>query len=125
MKEKEHYGSMSRRELLSAAAIGVPFLFSGSVKPKDSKKTVKLDHRNERSTMTYRKLGRSNFVSSRLVFGCGAALAGGKAVRLLDRAFEVGINHYDVGSNIYYKGFILRHHYSKFSPTENKDLNRL
>jgi aryl-alcohol dehydrogenase-like predicted oxidoreductase len=54
--------------------------------------------------MTYRKLGRTDMVSSRLVFGCGAALAGGKAVRLLDRAFEAGINFYDVGSDIYYKG---------------------
>jgi predicted aldo/keto reductase-like oxidoreductase len=54
--------------------------------------------------MTYQKLGRTNIVSSRLVFGCGAALAGGKAVRLLDRAFEAGINLFDVGSNIYYKG---------------------
>ncbi len=29
---------------------------------------------------------------------------GGRAVRLLDRAFEAGINLYDVGSDIYYKG---------------------
>ncbi len=62
-----------------------------------------LVRRNERPTMTYRKLGRTNFMSSRLTFGCGAALSGGKAVRLLDRAFEAGINHYDVGSNVYYK----------------------
>jgi aryl-alcohol dehydrogenase-like predicted oxidoreductase len=54
--------------------------------------------------MTYRKLGRTNFWSSRLVFGCGAALMRGRAVRLLESAFEAGINHYDVGSAIYYKG---------------------
>ncbi len=54
--------------------------------------------------MSYRKLGRTEIVCSRLVFGCGAALTGGKAVRLLDRAFEAGINCYDVGSDIYYKG---------------------
>lgn len=54
--------------------------------------------------MTYRKLGRTGFQSSRLVFGCGAALVGGRAVRLLDRALEAGINHYDVGSNVYYRG---------------------
>jgi aryl-alcohol dehydrogenase-like predicted oxidoreductase len=63
-----------------------------------------LIHRNEQSTMTYRKLGRTNFMSSRLVFGCGAALVGGKAVRLLDRAFEAGINHFDIGSDVSYKG---------------------
>lgn len=60
--------------------------------------------RNERPGMTYRKLGRTDIISSRLVFGCGAALAGGKGVRLLERAFEAGINHYDVGSNVSYKG---------------------
>jgi aryl-alcohol dehydrogenase-like predicted oxidoreductase len=54
--------------------------------------------------MTYSKLGRTDMVASRLVFGGGSALAGGKAVRLLDRAFEAGINFYDVGSDIYYKG---------------------
>ena len=54
--------------------------------------------------MTYRKLGRTGFMSSRLVFGCGAALVGGRGVRLLDRAFEAGINHYDVGSDIAYRG---------------------
>jgi aryl-alcohol dehydrogenase-like predicted oxidoreductase len=54
--------------------------------------------------MSYRRLGRTSIECSRLVFGCGAALAGGKAVRLLDRAFEAGINCYDVGSDIYYKG---------------------
>lgn len=58
----------------------------------------------QRPAMTYRKLGRTNFMSSRLVFGGGAALAGGKAVRLLDRALEAGINHFDVGSNVVYRG---------------------
>jgi aryl-alcohol dehydrogenase-like predicted oxidoreductase len=58
----------------------------------------------EKPSMTYRKLGRTGFKSSRLVFGGGAALAGGKAVRLLDRALEAGINHFDLGSNVYYRG---------------------
>jgi aryl-alcohol dehydrogenase-like predicted oxidoreductase len=53
--------------------------------------------------MAYRKLGRTNFMSSRLVFGCGAALAGGRSVRLLERAFEAGINHYDNGTNVVYR----------------------
>src|SRR4051794_25634452 len=47
-----------------------------------------LIHRNERSGMPYRKLGRTNFMCSRLVFGGGAALMGGKAVRLLKAAFD-------------------------------------
>ena len=63
-----------------------------------------LIHRNERSGMPYRKLGRTNFMCSRLVFGGGAALMGGKAVRLLNAAFDAGVNFYDLGSNAYYKG---------------------
>jgi len=54
--------------------------------------------------MPMQKLGRTDLVSSRLVFGCGAALAGGKAVRLLERSFEAGVNHYDVGANVAYRG---------------------
>jgi predicted aldo/keto reductase-like oxidoreductase len=99
MKQKE----MDRRQFIkvSAAAVG------GSVFLKTAEPTTRrpseLIHRNERSTMSYRKLGRTNIMSSRLVFGCGAALVGGKGVRLLDRAFEAGINFYDVGSDVYYK----------------------
>ncbi len=64
-----------------------------------------LDHRNERADrMQYRQLGKTKFVCSRLVFGCGAALAGGKAVRLLGRAYEQGVNFFDVGYDDYYKG---------------------
>ena len=63
-----------------------------------------LIHRNERGGMPYRKLGRTNFMCSRLVFGGGAALIGGKAVQLLEVAFGAGVNFYDLGSNAYYKG---------------------
>jgi len=41
---------------------------------------------------------------SRLVFGCGAALAGGRADRLLEVAFENGVNFYDIGYEVRYKG---------------------
>jgi len=105
--EKTAHGSLDRRGFikLSAAAMAAPALLAAAEPEK--KGTAKADeamHRNERPSMTYRKLGRTNIMSSRLVFGCGAALAGGKAVRVLDRAFEAGINHYDVGSNVVYKG---------------------
>ena len=95
---------MNRRDFTKsviAVAGGAPF-FSNNLFSKV--KTEKIDHRNERASMTYRKLGRTNFMCSRLVFGCGAALAGGRGVHLLDRAFESGINYFDCGSESYYKG---------------------
>jgi len=107
MKDKKNFSSMNRREFnkfLITVAVGAPLFISRDLVSKASTIPEKSDRRNERSSMTYRKLGRTNFMSSRLVFGCGAALTGGKGVRLLDRAFEAGINHYDVGSDIVYKG---------------------
>lgn len=90
MEKKDSHTSINRREfikLLTVSAVGgKAILFQ------------------EKPPMTYRKLGRTGFMSSRLVFGGGAALAGGKAVRLLDRALEAGINHFDLGSNVYYRG---------------------
>jgi len=108
MNKKDDRCSMERGKfikLLAAAAVsGTALLAAAGLKTKAQTKPDELIHRNELPTMTYRKLGRTNFMSSRLVFGCGAALAGGKAVRLLDRTFEAGINHYDVGAEIAYKG---------------------
>ncbi|MBN1567002.1 MAG: aldo/keto reductase [Acidobacteria bacterium] len=98
-------GSMNRRRFIKlSAAVGGSLLVSAA-NPSTSapQSSPKLIRRNERPGMKYQKLGRTNFMSSRLVFGCGAALTGGKGVRLLDRAFEAGINHYDVGSNAVYK----------------------
>lgn len=90
VEKKDSHASINRREfikLLTVSAVGgKAILFQ------------------EKPSMTYRRLGRTGFMSSRLVFGGGAALAGGKAVRLLDRALEAGINHFDLGSNVYYRG---------------------
>jgi aryl-alcohol dehydrogenase-like predicted oxidoreductase len=92
MGENKSQKALNRRKFLKFMAFGAAGLH---MYPLD---------RQEQSPMTYRKLGRTNFMSSRLVFGGGAALAGGKGVRLLDRALEAGINHFDVGSNVYYRG---------------------
>lgn len=104
-KEKENKPIMNRRQFIKVSAVVGGSALVSAAKPQTGGSTAsqKPIHRNERSGMTYRKLGRTNFISSRLVFGCGAALTGGKGVRLLDRAFEAGINHYDVGSNLVYK----------------------
>lgn len=98
--------SINRRTFIQAATVaGAGVVASQGIDSKKALAADELDHRNERpDKMTYRKLGRTNFMCSRLVFGCGAALAGGKAVRLLERAFAAGINHYDVGYDDYYKG---------------------
>jgi aryl-alcohol dehydrogenase-like predicted oxidoreductase len=49
-----------------------------------------------------RKLGRTGFEASRLVFGCGAALSRGRKDDLLEAAFDAGINTFDNGSRRYY-----------------------
>ncbi len=108
MNKKDDRCSMERGKfikLLTAAAVsGTALLAAAGFKTKAQTRSDKLIHRNEQPSMTYRKLGRTDFMSSRLVFGCGAALSGGRNVRLLDRTFEAGINHYDVGAEIAYKG---------------------
>ena len=53
--------------------------------------------------MTYRTLGRTGFRASRLVYGCGAALAGKPNDRLLNVALEAGVNVFDVGYSGYYR----------------------
>ena len=66
--------------------------------------------------MAYRKLGRTGFNASRLVFGCGAALSRKPNDRLLELALERGVNVFDVGFRRYYgdaernmAGFLKRH----------------
>jgi hypothetical protein len=52
--------------------------------------------------MAYRKLGRTGFQGSRLIFGCGAALKELPRDDLLERAFEAGVNVFDSGTSRYY-----------------------
>ncbi|MDZ4859153.1 MAG: aldo/keto reductase [Candidatus Hydrogenedentes bacterium] len=109
MKSPVPSENLNRRNFMQVSAAGVAGLAAMPARAESPivKKTPGDDgliHRNERPGMQYRKLGRTNFVASRLVFGCGAALSGGKAVRLLDQAFEAGVNFYDIGSNAYYRG---------------------
>jgi aryl-alcohol dehydrogenase-like predicted oxidoreductase len=53
--------------------------------------------------MSYRKLGRTDFNASRLVFGCGAALMFRSKDALLNAAYDAGINVFDVGYRDYYR----------------------
>lgn len=50
----------------------------------------------------HRPLGRTDFTGSRLVFGCGAALARRRRDDLLEAALESGINVFDNGTRRYY-----------------------
>ncbi len=94
---------MKRRTFLKGATAAA--LAAGTLRTGDACAADEPIRRNIRTdAMTYRVLGRTNYLCSRLIFGCGAALAGGKAVRLLDVAFERGVNFFDVGSNDYYRG---------------------
>ena len=52
--------------------------------------------------MSYTTLGRTGFNASRLVYGCGAALSRKPADKLLNIAFEKGVNTFDVGTSRYY-----------------------
>ena len=95
---------MDRRDFMKVSAAAV-VAGSAGVSARTWAADDGLGHRNERpDKMAYATLGRTNFVCSKLVFGCGAALMGGRAVRMLERAFEQGINHYDIGYDDYYKG---------------------
>jgi aryl-alcohol dehydrogenase-like predicted oxidoreductase len=103
MNTQKPQHNLDRRSFMktsAAAAAGAAMLSAPIASANDSD----LDYRNHRpDRMSYKKLGKTNFMCSRLVFGCGAALMGGRAVRLLEQAYERGINHFDVGYDDYYK----------------------
>lgn len=114
---------MNRRDFLrdSALAAGASALTASWTSHATETPDDGLDHRNERpDRMRYQKLGRTNFMCSRLIFGGGAALSGGRAVRLLDHAFEAGINLYDLGSNAYYKQ--AENHFADFYKRHRGDI---
>ncbi|MGD2294759.1 MAG: aldo/keto reductase [Candidatus Aminicenantes bacterium] len=108
MSFKTEHRGMDRRKfikLLWGVSVGGRALADGiGSKVRISTGNTGFSSLQEQPSMTYRVLGRTRFKSSRLVFGGGAALVGGRAVRLLDRALEAGINHFDLGSNVYYRG---------------------
>lgn len=103
MSTSKRNTSIDRRDFMktTAAVTGATMLHAGSASAADDK----LDHRNEQTDrMAYQKLGKTNFMCSRLVFGGGGALIAGRGTRLLERSFEAGINFYDLGTDVYYKG---------------------
>jgi aryl-alcohol dehydrogenase-like predicted oxidoreductase len=106
---------VNRRDFLrasAAATAGAAFVFGREAQAQEGLTPVSqkapaedgLIHGHEAPGMTYQKLGRTNYNASRLVFGCGAALTGGKATNLLEKAYEAGVNFYDIGTNSFYRG---------------------
>lgn len=56
-----------------------------------------VEWRNRQPTMTYARLGRTNFMTSRCVFGAGGLFRRGGELRLLELAIEKGLNYIDTG----------------------------
>ncbi|MBI2424557.1 MAG: aldo/keto reductase [Candidatus Hydrogenedentes bacterium] len=104
MTDRYHSVELDRRRFMQVSAAAAAGVVTASASAVPAPGKTLSNTRNEREGMPYRVLGRTGFRASRLVFGCGAALMGGKAVRLLERAYEAGVNFYDVGSDVYYKG---------------------
>ena len=107
MQENNCSGLTSRRKFIQYLAMlgigGQALLRSGDLKAAVLAAKESAGAEQPWPKMTYRKLGRTNWEASRLVFGCGAALARGPKDHLLNTAFEAGINVFDVGTSRYYK----------------------
>ena len=99
-------GMMNRRKFFQyTAAIGIggqALLNSRNVKAAMAEAKDSIDA-TPWPKMSYRKLGRTNYNASRLVFGCGAALSRKPNDKLLETAFAAGVNVFDVGFRSYYR----------------------
>jgi aryl-alcohol dehydrogenase-like predicted oxidoreductase len=89
------------RSIAGLAIAGRTLLRSGDVRAAISK--VEEGEETPLPNMTYRRLGKTGFMGSRLIFGCGAALSQEPRDDLLNRAFDAGVNVFDVGTRRYYK----------------------
>lgn len=108
-----------RKFIRNAALIGVgtqAFLRTGSLNAALSESDAR--RISGWPEMQYTVLGRTGFKASRLVFGCGAALSRKPGDRMLDAAFEKGVNVFDVGTSTYYGA--AERHLSRFA-NENRD----
>ena len=115
MPDEQRPTRTSRRSFLRALAVlgvgGEALLRSGDARAAAYaiRKATRDDRRaatdipSEWPTLGRRKLGRTGFEGSRLVFGCGAALSRGRKDDLLEAAFDAGINVFDVGTRRYYR----------------------
>jgi aryl-alcohol dehydrogenase-like predicted oxidoreductase len=100
-------GPISRRRFIQYLAMlvvgGRTFLSSGDARAAIYAAQEAGGNDPEWPEMSYRKLGRTGFNASRLVFGCGAALMFRRKDALLNAAYDAGINVFDVGYRGYYR----------------------
>ena len=106
MKLEQPTGTTNRRRFLQyAAMLGVGWrtlMNSGDARAAVYAAREAAGDKDLWPQMTYRKLGRTDFNASRLVFGCGASLALRAKDELLNAAYDAGINVFDVGYSGYY-----------------------
>jgi aryl-alcohol dehydrogenase-like predicted oxidoreductase len=106
MHESDRTGLTNRRRFLQYLAMlgvgGQTLLRSWDVKAAAAAARQAAATNTPSPPMTFRKLGRTGYEASRLVFGCGAALSRRPNDTLLNAALEAGINVFDVGFSGYY-----------------------
>lgn len=84
---------MQRRQFLRRAAAGVGATVVGSGLSSLLAAEPKVERRNERPTMTYARLGRTNLMVSRIVHG--SLNTNKERIPLLARLYEAGVNFFD------------------------------
>jgi aryl-alcohol dehydrogenase-like predicted oxidoreductase len=94
-------GTMDRRTFLAAAAGGALasaklLAAPGAASTQPAGAAGALEWRNKQAGMAYAKLGRTNFMTSRAVFGAGG-VRGPDDMKLLEYAIERGVNYIDTG----------------------------
>jgi hypothetical protein len=99
-REEDRFRTSRRTFLQALAALGV----SGAalLRPRTAS-AASLNDADALPPMTTRTLGRTGYQASRLVFGCGAALARKPDDALLEAALAAGVNVFDVGFSQYYR----------------------
>ena len=107
MESEHRKGTTSRRRFIQYLAMlgvgGRAWLRSGDARAAVQEAREAAGAEFAWPEMSYRKLGRTGFNASRLVFGCGASLALWRKDELLNAAFDAGINVFDVGYRGYYR----------------------
>ena len=107
MRHEQDPGSISRRrfiQIMAMLAVGArTFWNSGDARAAVYAAREAAGGEFIWPKMSYRKLGRTGFNASRLVFGCGATLMFRPKDALLNAAFDAGINVFDVGYRGYYR----------------------